>query len=102
VELDDKVLGPDPLLVHYRQQNEKLTDENQELTEKIRDLEETLAERERYEEPSEQIKCMRNKIAKLKERSSAERKQYDALSLSLSLSLSLLAERDRSRRGERE
>jgi len=82
--------------VHYRQENEKLTDENQELTERVRDLEETLAERERYEEPSEQIKCMRNKIAKLKERSSAERKQYmmhQLISLSLSLSLSLLAER---------
>lgn len=74
-----EVLGPDPLLVHYREENERLQNANEELAEKVRTLEESLAERDCCDDPCEKVRYMRTKIAMLRDRFAAERKQYTML-----------------------
>lgn len=72
---DDEVLGPDPMLVHYREENERLRNANEELAEKVRDLEEGLAERDCCDDPCGKMKHARQRIAALKDRFAAEKKQ---------------------------
>jgi len=72
----DGILGTDPLLVHYREENERLQNANEELAEKVRNLEESLAERDCCDDPCEKIKYMREKIAGLRDRFATEKKQY--------------------------
>lgn len=69
-------MGPDPLLVHYREENERLQNANEGLTEKVRNLEESLAERDCCDDPCEKVKYVREKIAALRERFADEKKQY--------------------------
>lgn len=72
----DEVLGTDPLLVHYREENERLQNANEELAEKVRNLGESLAERDCCDDPCEKVKYVREKIAALRDRFAAEKKQY--------------------------
>ena len=72
----DEVLGTDPLLMHYREENERLQNANEELAEKVRNLEESLAERDCCDDPCEKVKYVREKIAVLRDRFAAEKKQY--------------------------
>lgn len=72
----DEILGPDPLLVHYREENQRLQNANEELAEKVRNLEESLAERDCRDDPCEKVKNMREKIARQRDRFAAEKKQY--------------------------
>lgn len=72
----NEILAPDPLHIHYREENERLQNANEELTEKVRDLEETLAERDSYDDPCGEVKYAREKIAALRERFANEKKQY--------------------------
>ncbi|EGI67148.1 Cytochrome P450 6B3 [Acromyrmex echinatior] len=71
----DGVLGTDPSLVHYREENERLQNANEELAEKVRNLEESLAERDCCDDPCEKVKYVREKIAALRDRFAAEKKQ---------------------------
>lgn len=71
----DQVLSPDPLLVHYREENEKLQNSNDELTERVHNLEEQLADRDCCDNPCEKIKYMREKIVALRDQFAAEKKQ---------------------------
>lgn len=68
-------LKPDPLIVHYRQENERLQNANEELKEKLKNLDESLAERECWEDPEEEVIYVREKMKTLKERFVAEKKQ---------------------------
>lgn len=52
---------------------------NEELAEKVRDLEESLAERDCRDDPCEKVKYVRGKIAALRDRFAAEKKQYVTL-----------------------
>lgn len=72
----NEILAPDPLHVHYREENERLQNANEGLTEKVRDLEETLAERDCCDDPCGEVKYARERIAALRERFAAEKKQY--------------------------
>lgn len=72
----DGIFGPDPLLVHYREENERLQNANEELAEKVCNLEESLAERDCCDDPCEKVKYMREKIAALRDRFTAEKKRY--------------------------
>lgn len=72
----DRVQGADPLLVHYREENERLQNANEELAEKVRDLGESLAEQDCREDPCEKVKYVREKIAALRDRFAAEKKRY--------------------------
>ncbi|KAI4504407.1 hypothetical protein M0802_000878 [Mischocyttarus mexicanus] len=69
-------LKPDPLIVHYRQENERLQNANEELEEKLKDLEESLTERECWEDPEEEVIYVREKMKTLRERFLAEKKQF--------------------------
>ncbi|KAG5347798.1 FAZ1 protein, partial [Acromyrmex charruanus] len=71
----DGVLGTDPLLVHYREENERLQNANEELAEKVCNLGESLAERDCCDDPCEKVKYVREKIAALRDRFAAEKKQ---------------------------
>jgi len=62
--------------VHYREENQKLQNANEELAEKVRNLEESLAERDCRDDPCEKVKYVREKIAALRDRFAAEKKQY--------------------------
>lgn len=62
--------------MHYREENERLQNANEELAEKVRDLEESLAERDCREDPCEKVKYTREKMAALRDRFAAEKKQY--------------------------
>lgn len=72
----DGVLGTDPLLVHYREENERLQNANEELAEKVCNLRESLAERDCCDDPCEKVKYVREKIAALRDRFTAEKKKY--------------------------
>ncbi|XP_046822126.1 myosin-2 heavy chain-like [Vespa crabro] len=69
-------LKPDPLIVHYRQENERLQNANEELKEKLKNLDESLAERECWEDPEEEVIYVREKMKTLKEHFVAEKKQF--------------------------
>ncbi|KAK2587617.1 hypothetical protein KPH14_003743 [Odynerus spinipes] len=77
-------LQPDPLLVHYREENERLHNANEELGEKVKDLEESLEEYGEHEccdDPSEELQYMREKMKLLRERFAGEKKRMrDAIS----------------------
>ncbi|XP_015190531.1 PREDICTED: uncharacterized protein PFB0765w-like [Polistes dominula] len=80
-------LKSDPMIVHYRQENERLQNANEELEEKLKDLEESLAERECWEDPEEEVIHVREKMKTLKERFLAEKKEFKEMISKLRLKL---------------
>lgn len=72
----DEILKPDPLLVHSREEIERLQNANAMLEDKVRDLEETLVERDCCDDPCASVHCLREKIRCLRERFALEKKEY--------------------------
>lgn len=75
-------MKPDPLLVHSREEIERLQNANAALEDKVRDLEETLAERDCCDDPGATIFFLRKKMRYFRERFALEKKEY-CLPLSL-------------------
>lgn len=72
----DEILKPDPLLVHYQEEIERLQNANAALQDKVRDLEETLAERDCCDDPDATIHFFREKMRYLREGFALEKKEY--------------------------
>lgn len=72
----DEILKPDPLLVHSREEIERLQNANASLEDKVRDLEEILAERDCCDDPDATIHFLREKMRHLRERFALEKKEY--------------------------
>lgn len=67
----------DPLLVHYREDNERLNNLKEEFEDKIKELEEIIAERENvYDSPCDEVQYTREKIYALRLRFMDEKKGY--------------------------
>ena len=75
----DEILKPDPLLVHSREEIERLQNANAVLQDKARDLEETLAERDCCDDSDATIHFLREKIRYLREGFALEKKEYCSL-----------------------
>lgn len=76
VGLNDDIVRPDPLLTHFREENERLENEKSELVEKVKFLGEEIAERERTEYPTcEAVDRMRDRIRAMREEHQAEKRR---------------------------
>lgn len=69
-------MKPDPLLVHSREEIERLQNANAALEDKVVDLEETLAERDCCDDPCSSVHCLREKMRFLREGFALEKKEY--------------------------
>lgn len=74
----DEILKPDPLVVHSREEIERLQNANAALEDKVRDLEETLAERDCCDDPGATIFFLREKMRYFRERFALEKKEENS------------------------
>lgn len=71
----NEALKPDPLIIHYREENLKLENLKDELQDQVKTLEETLSERDYSDDPCDSVKFIREKIKDLREKFAEEKKQ---------------------------
>lgn len=71
----NEALKPDPLIIHYREENLRLENLNDELRDQVKNLTETLAERDYSDDPCDSVKFIREKIKEVREKSAVEKKE---------------------------